>query len=208
MLKSFRTERGLTLADVSQRTGLTASTLSKIENGKMELTIDKLVRISLALEINIADVFGTPTSQYASEENSRRRSITRAGDGKQVSSASGTFRYQAYDLLNKGITPIVADVTAKSLEEFGEFHRHNGEEYVYVLEGELALYTDTYTPAYLKAGDSIYFDSDMGHAYIAVGDVPCRILVTFSSSDAEVVNLMEGHTRPVHMTGQARRVPA
>jgi transcriptional regulator with XRE-family HTH domain len=207
-LKGFRTERGLTLADVSQRTGLTASTLSKIENGKMELTIDKLVRISLALEINIADVFGTPTDQYASDENSRRRSITRAGEGKQVSSPSGIFRYQAYDLLNKGITPIVADVTARSLEEFGEFHRHSGEEYIYVLEGELALYSDTYTPAYLNKGDSIYFDSKMGHAYVAVGDSPCRILVTFSSSDAEVVNLMEGHERLQSMTRKTAPVPA
>ncbi len=47
-------ERGLTLAELSQRTGLQPSTLSKIENGKIETTIDKLVRISAALGVNIA----------------------------------------------------------------------------------------------------------------------------------------------------------
>src|SRR5690349_24889774 len=88
-LKAFRTERGLTLADLSQRTGLPASTLSKIENEKMELTIDKLLRISLALEVNIADVFGTPTNQYAPIGGARRRCITRAAEGKMVSSANG-----------------------------------------------------------------------------------------------------------------------
>lgn len=193
-LKGFRLERGLTLAEVGDRTGLPVSTLSKIENGKMELTIDKLLRISLALEINIADLFGTPTNQYAPSGASRRRSITRANEGKCVITGNGEFRYHAYDLLNKDISPLVAEVRARSIEEFGEFHRHEGEEFVYVLEGELAFYSDTYTPAYLKVGDSIYFDSGMGHAYVAVGDEPCRILSMFSTSDAQVVDFMESRS--------------
>src|SRR3546814_2402497 len=87
-----------------------------------------------------------------------------------VTTRNGEVRYQAYDLLNKDLTPMVAQVHARSIEEFGDFHRHDGEEFVYVLDGELAFYSDSYTPAYLKAGDSIYFDSGMGHAYVAVGD--------------------------------------
>src|SRR3546814_10556096 len=50
-LREFRAERGLTLAELSQRTGLPVSSLSKIENDKVELTIDKLLRISLALDV-------------------------------------------------------------------------------------------------------------------------------------------------------------
>lgn len=191
-LKGFRTERGLTLADLSERTGLPISTLSKIENEKMELTIDKLLRISLALDVNVADVFGTPSGQFQSPDSSKRRSVSRAGQGKKVSSVSGEYEYQAYDLLNKDMTPIVAEIHARSMEEFGEFHRHQGEEYVYVLEGELAVYTDTYTPAHLKAGDSIYFDSAMGHAYIAVGEAPCRILSVFSTSEAQTLDFVGG----------------
>lgn len=192
ILRQFRIERGLTLTEVSERTGLPISSLSKIENGKMELTIDKLLRISLALDINIADVLGTPTNQYASTETSRRRCITRAGQGEVVASPSGEFCYHAYELLSKDLTPIVAEIRARSIEEFGEFHRHPGEEYVYVLEGELALYSDTYTPAHLKKGDSIYFDGGMGHAYVAVGEGPCRILSIFSSSATQVVDMVEG----------------
>src|SRR3546814_18995090 len=74
-LREFRAERGLTLAELSQRTGLPVSSLSKIENDKVELTIDKLLRISLALDVNIADIFGTPTGQYSPGASSRRRSI-------------------------------------------------------------------------------------------------------------------------------------
>ncbi|RXD04839.1 XRE family transcriptional regulator [Sphingomonas sp. UV9] len=190
-LKGFRTERGWTLAEVSERTGLPISTLSKIENEKMELTIDKLLRISLALEINVADLFGTPSTQFLPGDGSKRRIISRTGEGKTVQSNSGAYEYQAYDLLNKGMTPIVASITARSMKEFGDFHRHEGEEYVYVLEGELALYTDTYTPAHLKVGDSIYFDSTMGHAYIAVGDQPCRILSVFSTTEEQTIDFVE-----------------
>lgn len=190
-LKAYRTERGMTLADLSQKTGLQPSTLSKIENGKIGTTIDKLLRISLALGVNVADVFASPAQSLATGPASRIRSITRAGEGEMVHSANGEFRYQAYDLLNKGLTPIVADIHARSLDEFGSLHRHAGEELVYVIEGELALYTDTYTPTYLKAGDTVYFDSGMGHAYVAVGDKPCRILSVFLTPQNEAVDLME-----------------
>lgn len=203
-LKGFRSERGLTLAEVSQRTGLPVSTLSKIENGKMELTIDKLLRISLALDVNIADIFSTPTAQYAPGGTSRRRSITRASDGKAVTTKNGEVRYHAYDVLNKDLTPMVAQIHARSIEEFGDFHRHDGEEFVFVLEGELAFYSDTYTPAYLKAGDSIYFDSGMGHAYVAVGDAPCRILSIFSTSEAQVVNFMQSQSKLNDVAASAR----
>lgn len=189
-LKGFRTDQNLTLAEVAQRTGLPVSTLSKIENGKMELTVDKLLRITLALDINAGDIFGSPTQQHT-QETSRRRSVTRKGEGKIVRSANGTFVYQAYDLLNKSFTPMVAEITARTLDDFGEFHRHHGEEFVYVIEGELALYTDTYTPTYLKAGDTVYFDSNMGHAYVMAGEGPCRILSVFLTPDNETLDYLQ-----------------
>jgi uncharacterized cupin superfamily protein len=90
----------------------------------------------------------------------------------------------------------VIDVTARSLEEFGEFNRHLGEELVYVLEGELDLYTNLYLPVNLKRGDSMYFDSNMGHAYIAVGDGPCRVLSVCVASANEQFPLIESKAKP------------
>lgn len=212
-LKTFRTDRGLTLAQVSEKTGLPVSTLSKVENGKMELTIDKLLRISLALDVNIADVFGEAESRLEAPQTSRRRSVTRIGEGQRVESPNGVWDYHAYDLLDKGITPIVGEIRARSLEEFGGFHSHRGEEFVLVLEGELAVYTDTYTPAYLKTGESMYFDSTMGHAYIAVGEAKCRILTVFSTPDSDHVDVVARHAPPPTPAGsgappaRGRRAP-
>lgn len=194
-LKTFRTERGMTLAELSQKTGMQASTLSKLENGKTELTIDKLLRISLALNINVADIFTTPAGPQGAAQHSSVRSITRAGEGTRVDSPGGSYTYQAYDVLKKNLTPMIAEIRARSLEEFGPFHRHSGEEFIYVIEGELAFYSDTYTPAYLKQGDTLYFDSGMGHAYVSVGDGPCRILSVFSTPDDQL-HLVEGTRSP------------
>jgi transcriptional regulator with XRE-family HTH domain len=184
-LKAVRQERGWSLAEVSRRTGMPISSLSKVENDKMELTLDRLMRISVALEIDVASLFTPPTAQYAQAEASGRRSLTRAGEGKLVESPIGSYHFLAYDMLNKNSLPMIIDVKARSLEEFGEFNRHPGEELVLVLEGELDLYTSMYLPMNLKQGDSLYFDSSMGHAYVAVGEEPCRILSICIAPDAD-----------------------
>jgi len=184
-LKALRQERGWSLAEVSRRTGMPISSLSKVENNKMELTLDRLMRISVALEADIAGLFTPPAAQYAPAEASGRRSLTRAGEGKIVESPIGRYHYLAYDMLNKNSLPMIIDVTARSLEEFGEYNRHPGEELVLVLEGELDLYTSMYLPMNLKTGDSLYFDSSMAHAYVAVGDQPCRILSICIAPDAD-----------------------
>lgn len=207
-LKAFRTERGLTLVELSQRTGLQPSTLSKIENGKIETTIDKLVRISAALGVNIADLFGSPKEPAAEAPTSRIRMITRAGEGKSVVSPRAAYSYPAFDLLSKSLTPLIVEVRAKSLEEFGPYHRHAGQEFVYVLEGELAFYSDTYMPAHLKQGDNVYFDSGMGHAYVAVGDQPCRILCVFTTPEDQPIDFIEGTAETPVAPPAATRTPS
>jgi len=189
-LKSVRTARGWTLAEVSERTGVPTSTLSKVENGKTELTMDRLLRITVALEVNIADLFRSPAAPTAGLGQRSRRSISRADDSSVVASAYGDYSYLAQDLLDKQVTPIIAEIRARTLAEFGDYHRHVGEEFILVLEGELALHTDTYAPTILKRGDSIYFDATMGHAYVSAGEAPCRMLLI--CAPGEPLGLVEG----------------
>jgi len=194
-LKALRRKRGWTLADVSKRTGLPASTLSKIENDRMSPTFDKLARISTGLQIDIATLFGGDAGADAQPAATARRCIVRAGEGKAIETKNYSHLYPAWDLLNKRIIPIVAELHARSLEEFGELIRHPGEEYAYVLEGEVDLYTSVYAPVRLKAGDSIYFDSGMGHAYIAAGEGPCRVLSLCSAPETQLIAATAGRPR-------------
>lgn len=200
-LKALRQERGWSLAEVSRRTGMPISSLSKVENDKMELTLDRLMRVGIALEADLAGLFTPPKTPAPPAESSGRRSITQADSGKKVETHMGTYHYLAYDLLNKHAVPMTIDVTARSLEEFGEFNSHHGEEFLYVLEGELDLYTVTYAPANLKKGDSIYFDATMGHAYVAVGEAPCRIL-SLCIVPPELIQVLERKTLAGHLPKQ------
>jgi transcriptional regulator with XRE-family HTH domain len=190
-LKSLRTSRGWTLAEVARKTGIPIATLSKVENGKTELTMDRMLRISVALEVNIADLFGSPTRKPEKHDRARR-SITRLGEGNVVASSYGDYCYHAQDLLEKGAAPLIATIRARTLEEFGEYHRHEGEEFLFVLEGVLALHTDTYAPVSLRKGESIYFDSEMGHAYLCESEEACRILLVCVAKDHGVLHMVEG----------------
>lgn len=188
-LRSLRKHKSLTLAEVSARTGLPISTLSKIENGKMSLTYDKLARLSAGLEVDIAQLFepgsGTPPASVHG-----RRSITRAGDGLAFETENYSHLYPGADLLNKRIVPIIAELHARSLAEFGELVHHAGEEFVYVLDGTVELHTDLYAPARMETGDSMYFDSGMGHAYIAVGLKRCRVLSICTATQSQLIEAM------------------
>ena len=211
VLKTLRTQRGWTLSEVSQRTGLPVSTLSKVENDKMSLTYDKLTRISEGLEIDIAQLFGgADLGADASGAATGRRSITRAGEGKSIETQTYGHLYPAADLLNKRLVPIIADVRARSTDEFGEMIRHPGEEYAYVIEGEVELHTELYAPVHLKTGDSIYFDSGMGHVYVNVGKGTCRILSVCSSPESQLIAAMRSGQagEPVAPPAPSKRVRA
>lgn len=181
-LRALRRQRGWTLAEIGARTGLPISTLSKIENGKMSLSFDKLTRIAQGLEVDIGELFAAPAAS-GNDQFAGRRSITRAGEGYAIRSEHYDHRYPASELLNKRLVPIIVDVHARSLDEFGELIRHAGEEYAMVLEGSVEMHSELYAPMRLEVGDSIYFDSSMGHAYIAAAPGPCRLLAVCSGNE-------------------------
>ena len=187
-LRAVRRERDWTLAEVSQRTGLAVPLLSKIENNKVALTYDKLVKISRGLGLDLADLFSAAPNQAAPSSGgggAGRRSITRAGEGASITTDNYFHLYPAADLLRKQFVPVVADLRARSIEEFGELARHPGEEFAIVLKGSVDLPTEYYAPTRLEEGDSIYFDSTMGHAYIAASPGVCRVLTINLTADVD-----------------------
>ena len=186
-LRAIRLRNGWTLAEVASRTGLPLSTISKIELGKVSLSYEKLARICTGLGIDIGSLFSPELAlPEPSDSITGRRIITRAGEGQLIETEVYSHIYAAADLLHKRFVPVIAEIRARSLEEFGDMIKHPGEEYAYVLRGSLELHTEMYAPVRLNEGDSIYFDSGMGHAYVAVGDAECRILSICSGAETQL----------------------
>jgi transcriptional regulator with XRE-family HTH domain len=182
-IRAIRQKLGLTLNEVGRRTGMAVSTLSKLEKGRVSLSFDKLLAISKALGVDMAELLEpAPHHESTGAPLRGRRVVQRAGEGQLVETRSYRQLYLATELLHKRMTPIVVVLRARTMdefrEEFGGLIRHPGEEFVYVIEGELEFLSELYAPLRLAAGDSMYFDSEMGHAYLNASDPPCRVVVS------------------------------
>src|SRR3984893_964577 len=186
-LRAARQARGLTLKQVAERTGMALSTLSKVENNQMSLTYDKLLQLTFGLKMEIAELFGpaNPRSEPAPVVTARR-SISRAGQGQVVDTKFYTYNYQCTDLIGKKMVPIMAEVRARTLEEFGPLLRHAGEEFFLVTGGCASLHAEFYAPEILEQGDGVYLDSTMGHAYLNAGDAPARGVCLCTSESANL----------------------
>jgi transcriptional regulator with XRE-family HTH domain len=202
-LKALRLQRGWTLAEVGKRTGLPVSTLSKIENERISLNYDKLALLSASLGVDISELFSPALSSVRGAVIGRR-SFTPRGEGQFIETGNYNHIYPAADFLNKRFVPIVAELRARSLEEFGEMIRHPGEEYAYVLDGTVLFHTELYAPLTMRKGDSIYFDSGMGHAYLAAEPGLCRVLSICSGPESQLREALQRET-PGRSAPRARR---
>ena len=186
-LRELRSRNNWRIADVSRLTGLASSTISKVENGRMSLTYDKLQQLAHGLSLDLADLFGERGPSERLDMAVARRSVGRAGEGVLINAESYEYRYLNADLAPKRMVPIIGVVSARTIEEFGELIRHEGEEFMLVLEGSIIVHLEFYTPLLLQAGDHIYIDSRMGHAYLAGSEARCRMITVCAGAPSEEI---------------------
>jgi transcriptional regulator with XRE-family HTH domain len=194
VIRRLRARRGWTLREMSERTDIPVSTLSKVEHDRLTLSYDKLVQLSQKLDIRIADLF-TEAAPTTDSPVTGRRSIGRIADAVRVETPNYDYYYLCTELRQKRMVPILTRIRAKSLEEFGDLVSHSGEEYIHVLEGTIVVHSEFYDPVTLKTGEAIYIDSNMGHAYVAAEDCEEALVlgVCASSDEALVSSLMQMH---------------
>jgi transcriptional regulator with XRE-family HTH domain len=195
VLKALRSRNGWTLKQMSDHSGIPVSTLSKVEHDRLTLTYDKLQQLSERLNIRMSELFAegesAPTPAVIG-----RRSIGTLDRAIRVNTANYDYHYLCTELRQKRMIPNLAKIRAKSLKEFGDLVRHAGEEYVYVVKGQIVVHTEFYDPVMLNVGESIYIDSGMGHAYV-LGE-GCEEAVTIgvmsSAEDDLMASLIQGHS--------------
>lgn len=176
-VKELRLSQNLTLEQASQLTGLARSTLSKIENEQISPTFAAVSKLAKGLGIALPQLFSQPKQEPAKRvSSSGRRDITRLGEGKFHPTPTYEHELLATQLSNKKMVPFKTSVKARAWEDYSDWVRHEGEEFLYVISGSITLFTEFYEPIELQQGDSAYYDCEMGHA-----------LVSTSESDAEVL---------------------
>jgi transcriptional regulator with XRE-family HTH domain len=174
-LRRLRFQRRMSIAAVSAATGIAKSTLSRVENDQLSLTYSKLQQLCKGLQIDIAELFASDVSPE-SRRPSARRTFSKPGEGRSVTIGTQAYSYLCAGMAGKKMTPMISVIHARTLEETHGLLKREGEEFSFVLEGQLALHTEFYEPLILDAGGSVYFDSTMGHAYLSAGTVPLKLL--------------------------------
>lgn len=172
-VRSLRLSQNLTLEEASKRTGLARSTLSKIENEQISPTFTAVSKLVHGLGIDLPQLFSQPSP---GAQPSGRRDVTRRGEGKPHPTATYEHELLATNLTRKKMVPFVTRVRARRFEEFAEWVRHDGEEFLYVLSGTIWLYTEFYEPIEMQAGDSAYYDCTMGHALVSASPEDATVL--------------------------------
>lgn len=185
-LRDARKARRLTLMQLSEQSGIAVSTISKAERGDIALTYDKFAALAHALQLDFDALFGRAAPNAArTREASMTPSFTASGEQMIYDTPNYEYGMLAADLTGKRMVPMRAHVRARSLADFPDYIRHSGEEFVFLLQGALELRFENGTAYALKPGDSLYFDSSMGHVYLSTGKGDAEVLVCCVETDTD-----------------------
>ncbi|WP_243450886.1 helix-turn-helix domain-containing protein [Sphingosinicella sp. CPCC 101087] len=184
LIRQIRTSHSWTLKEMSEKAGIPVSTLSKVEHDRLTLTYDKLQQLSRRLNISMSDLFAE-SEDPVERQVMGRRSIGKVDRAVRVKTPNYDYHYLCTDLRRKRMIPILTRIRAKSVEAFGEFVRHQGEEFIFVIEGQIEVHTEFYDPVTLGEQQSIYIDSTMGHAYIVAEGCEEALVLGVCSSEED-----------------------
>ncbi|MCF6474782.1 helix-turn-helix transcriptional regulator [Nonomuraea sp. MG754425] len=163
-LRALRQERGTTLAELSRSTGISVSTLSRLESGGRKPTLELLLLLAGAYQVQIDELIDAPVT--------------------------GDPRVHLRPVKRFGMTYIPLSRRPGGLQAFKQIYPprwpgyepeqqvHEGYEWLYVLSGRLRLLLGRHDTT-LTAGEAAEFDTRTPHAFINPGDEPTEVLALF-----------------------------
>jgi transcriptional regulator with XRE-family HTH domain len=161
-LRALRLKKKIGLADLGRHTGLSASMISQLENGKLVPTLPTLARIAMVFDVGLEHFF-------ASRAKKRPLALVRAEERIRFPDRAGAikpnflFECLAFSTQEKSLQAYLAQFPRRKANEVVE-HIHDGAEFIHVLEGTLILRYSGEDHE-LNAGDSVYFDGSEPHSY-------------------------------------------
>ena len=177
-IKSFRESAGLSLQDLSDRTGFSTAYLSQIENHLISPPLGALMKIARSMKIEIGRLFDQKNKAPFTIVRKDEREPTSRVASKEGVRYGYSYESLAPDKINRSMEPFL--VTLEPVSKKGAPYNHDGEEFLFVLEGKVEIQLGDYTDV-LEPGDSIYYDSLVPHRVGCLGDAPAKILAVIYS---------------------------
>lgn len=155
-IKELRQSKNLTLKDLSEKVNLSIGFLSQLERGLTNVAVDSLEKIAEALDIDLSYFFSIPKTTNNVILRSYEREILQVNNSRFIN------YHLTNDLKNKSMVPRIVHILPSNTQEEITNYTHEGEEFVYVLEGVLTLFLDNKTYE-LYPEDSVHIDSTIPH---------------------------------------------
>lgn len=164
-LRELRTQRGMTLEEVATRSAIDVSTLSRLESGKRRLAIDHLPRLAAALSVTTDELLRAPEAE---DPRVRGASQTRHGVTYWPLTRQGPA---------SGLHAFKIRVSARRRKPPAELPVHEGQDWMYVLSGQLRLLLGD-RDFIVKPGEAVEFSTWTPH-WFGVVDGPVEALAIF-----------------------------
>ena len=178
-IREAREMHELTLEDLSSRTGIPVDRLDDLEADRMAPPLGQLVRLGKALDMKMGYFLSTGAD--------RPMCVVRADSGPKVArrgkkaSEQSCYVYEslAAEKANRTMEPFLVSMVPT---EFRDLSTHDGQEFLFVLEGEVRAQVGNEVEV-LRPGDSVYYDSASPHLITCHGKKPARILAVLHAAD-------------------------
>ncbi|WP_371030243.1 helix-turn-helix domain-containing protein [Pseudoclavibacter sp. JSM 162008] len=167
-LREIRQARGMTLSEVAHETGLSVSTLSRLESGGRRPSLDALLPLARCYRVPLDDLVGAPST---GDPRIHPKPVKR-GDRVYLALSRATDGMQAFKVL-------VAPQKPADRDKPVQLRVHEGTEWCYVLAGRLRLQLDDEVTI-LEAGEAAEFDTTRPHSMTNDGTTTLEILSLFS----------------------------
>ncbi len=169
-IRELREIFGVSAANLAQELNLPALEYAQYESGAVDIPVGVLYQI--------AHRFGAELTSLLTGEEPRLHTyaLTRRGQGVSVDRRR-EYKYQslAYNFIHKKAEPFLVTVEPGPDDAADHLNSHPGQEFNYVLEGDLGVMLDKHE-VILHAGDSLFFDSGVPHGMKALEGRPARFL--------------------------------
>ncbi len=155
-LRRLRESQGLSLRDLGERSGFSASFLSQVERGTSSAAISSLATIATALGTPLAPLFEVPEQTTLVVRHSERIPI-------HVDRSPVSYVRLAAAMGDRALEPVIVTFPPYFNDTREGLYRHKGEEFGLILQGRLTMTVDQQEYD-LCPGDSIHFKSDVPHS--------------------------------------------
>jgi transcriptional regulator with XRE-family HTH domain len=173
-IRALRLKKKMGLVELGSHTGLSPALLSKIERGRLFPTLATLLRIALVFGVGLEFFFSGAREKplLAIVRKEQRVRLPDRPGGRDTAYHFESLDYPATERRFNSYYAEFLPLEADGLRP----HEHRGVEFIYTLHGTLSVHVDGEEHR-LDAGDSMYFDSSVPHAYRRSGGRSCSAIV-------------------------------